>query len=247
MKEGRIKLNNKIKISLLLGIMCMFLSIGIAVQIKTVSNSSTTIGKTLVENELRDSVLRWKQKYENAYTTLETKEDELNELRDKVSSKDSNYSGLSNKLYNYNLLLGNTEVVGKGVIVTLEDGDSTVVKGFVRDYIVHDGDILEIINSLKNAGAEAISVNGQRIVNTTSITCVGNVTMINGEKVGAPFVIKAIGSPISLYSSLKIPGGYLELVESGGVQVKVEQVDKDTIVIPKYDGVYKFKYASIYE
>ena len=214
---------------------------------KTVSNSSTTIGKTLVENELRDSVLRWKQKYENAYETLETKEDELNELRDNVSSKDNNYSGLSNKLYNYNLLLGNTEVIGKGIIITLEDGDSSIIKGFASDYIVHDGDILEIINALKNAGAEAISVNGQRIVSSTSVTCVGNVILINGEKVGAPFVIRAIGSPISLYSSIKIPDGYLEWVERGGVQVKVEQVDKETIVIPKYEGVYRFKYATIYE
>ena len=240
-------MDSKLKISILLGTMCLFLTMGIVVQIKTVSNSSTTVGKTLVENELRDSVLRWKQKYENAYETLETKEDELNELRDNVSSKDTNYSGLSNKLYNYNLLLGNTELIGKGVIVTLEDGDSSVLKGFAKDYIVHDGDILEIVNALKNAGAEAISVNGQRIVSSTSITCVGNVILINGEKIGAPFVIKAIGSPISLYSSLKIPRGYLELVEEAGVKVKLEQVDKETIVVPKYEGVYKFKYASIDE
>lgn len=240
-------MDNKLKIAFLLGIMCLFLSAGIAIQIKTVSNSSTTVGKTLVENELRDSVLRWKQKYENAYETLETKEDELNELRDNVSSKDNNYSGLSNRLYNYNLLLGNTEVIGKGLIITLEDGDSSIIKGIATDYIVHDGDILEIVNALKNAGAEAISVNGQRIINNTGITCAGNVILINGEKIGAPFVIRAIGAPNSLYSGVKIPGGYLELVEKGGVQVKIEQVDKETIVIPKFEGVYKFKYASIYE
>lgn len=238
-------MESKLKISLLLGIMCMFLTMGIVIQIKTVSNSVTTVGKTLVENELRDSVLRWKQKYENAYETLETKEDELNELRDSVSSKDNNYSGLSNKLYNYNMLLGNTEVIGKGIIITLEDGDSTVIKGFAKDYIVHDGDILEIVNALKNAGAEAISVNGQRIINTTGITCAGNVILINGEKIGAPFVIRAIGAPNSLYSGVKIPGGYLSIVEDAGVQVKIEQVDKETIIIPKYEGVYKFKYASI--
>ena len=240
-------MDSKLKIAILLGVMCMFLSMGIVIQIKTVSTSTTTVGKTLVENELRDSVLRWKQKYENAYATLETKESELNELRDNVSNKDNNYSGLSNKLYNYNLLLGSSELVGKGIIITLKDGDSSTLKGFASDYIVHDGDILEVVNALKNAGAEAISVNNQRIINNTGITCAGNIILINGEKVGAPFVIKAIGSPLSLYSGIKIPGGYLELVEHGGVQVDVEQVDKDTIVIPKYEGVYKFKYASIYE
>ena len=70
-----------LKISLLLGIMCMFLTLGIAIQINTVKNSTTTVGKTLVENELRDSTLRWKQRYEEAYAELEDKEEELNSLR----------------------------------------------------------------------------------------------------------------------------------------------------------------------
>ena len=61
---------NKLKISLLLGIMCLLLTLGISIQINTVNNSSTTVGRTLAENELRDSVLRWKQKYENAYKDL---------------------------------------------------------------------------------------------------------------------------------------------------------------------------------
>ena len=240
-------MDNKLKISLLLGTMCLFLSMGIVIQIKTVSTSTTTVGKNLVENELRDSVLRWKQKYENAYEISETKEEELNNLRDLLSSKDNNYSGLSNKLYNYNLLLGNTDLIGKGIIVTLEDGENDGFKGLATDYVVHAEDILEIINALRNAGAEAISVNGQRIVNNSEITCAGNITTINGEKVGSPFAIRAIGSPIRLYSSIKIPGGYAEIMENDGVKVTIEQIDKDTIIIPKYEGIYKYKYAEIFE
>lgn len=238
---------NKIKISLLLGIMCMFLTLGISIQINTVSNSSTTVGKTLVENELRDSVLRWKQKYENAYEELENKEKELDNLRTKVASKDENYSGLSSKLDRYDLLLGNKDLIGKGIIITLKDGDSSILKGYAANFIVHDGDLLEVVNALKNCGAEAISINNQRIVSTTAISCAGNVITINGEKVGAPYVIKAIGLPTQLYGSVTIPGGYLELLEKEGVQVNVEQIDKETIVIPKYNGVYKFNYATIFE
>ena len=105
----------KIKIAILLGMMCMFLTLGICIQINTVKNSTTTVGRTLVENELRDSVLRWKQKYENAYYKLEREEEELANLRQKVSSKDNNASNLSSKLEKYNELLGNTEVTGKGI------------------------------------------------------------------------------------------------------------------------------------
>lgn len=238
---------NKIKIALLLGIMCMFLSLGISIQIKTVSNSSTTVGKTLVENELRDSVLRWKQKYENAYNTLENKEKELDNLREKVASKDDNYSVLSSKLQRYNLLLGNTELIGKGIIITLKDGDSSILKGSAIDYIVHDGDLLQVVNALKNCGAEAISINGERIVSSTAISCVGNVVTINGKKVGVPFVIKAIGLPSKLYGSITMPEGYISILQDAGVQVDIEQVEKETIVIPKYDGIYEFENATIYE
>lgn len=225
----------------------MFLTLGISIQINTVKNSTTTVGKTLVENELRDSTLRWKQRYEEAYAELGDKEEELNSLRDQVASKDESYGGLTNKLEQYNLLLGNTELVGKGIIITLKDGDSDKVKGYATDYIVHDGDILEVVNALKNAGAEAISVNGQRIISTTGISCVGNVITINGEKVGVPYEIQAIGLTSQLYGSVTMPGGYLELLENAGVQVDVEQVEKETIVIPRYNGIYKFDYATIYE
>lgn len=241
-------MNKNIRISIILGVMCFFLTASIVIQMNTVSKSSTTVGKTLVENELRDSVLRWKQKYEKAYEKLDKTELELNSLREQVSSTDENYSGLSTKLQNYNSLLGNTELIGKGIVITIKDGDGSALKnGFATDYIVHDGDLYEIVNALKNAGAEAISINEQRIVSKTAISCVGNVILINGEKVGVPYVIKAIGLPSKLYGALTMPGGYIELLERDGVDVKIEQIEKESIVIPKYDGIYKYEYATIFE
>lgn len=241
-------MNKNLKVSIILGIMCFFLTAGIAIQINTVSKSSTTVGKTLVENELRDSVLRWKQKYENAYEKLGEKEETLNNLRDQVSSTDENHSGMSSKLSRYNSLLGNTEVVGKGIIITVTDGDGTSLNGsWASDYIVHDGDLYEIVNALKNAGAEAISINDQRIVSKSSITCAGNVVLINGEKVGVPYVIKAIGLPSMLYGAVTMPNGYLDWMINDGVKVDVNPVEKETIIIPKYEGIYKLEYATIFE
>ncbi len=238
---------NKIKISILLGIMCFFLTAGIAIQINTVKKSTITVGKTLAENELRDSVFRWKQKYENAYKTLEANEKELDSLREEIANTDQSHSSLTTQLEQYNLLLGNYELRGKGVEITLKDGDSSILKGYASDFIVHDADLYEVVNALKNAGAEAISINDQRIVTNTAITCVGNTVLINNEKVGAPFVIKAIGLPAKLYGSLTIPYGYLKLLEDDGVDVKITQVEKETIVIPKYNGIYKFNFATIHE
>lgn len=231
---------NKLKTCIILGVMCCFLTAGIITQINTVKNSTTTVGKTQTENELRDSVLRWKEKYDNAYEKLEKKETELEKLREKVSNSNDSAKGLSSKLERYNALLGKTDLIGKGIIITLKDGNTRIF----GDPIVHAEDVLEVVNVLKNAGAEAISVNNQRVVNSTSFNCIGNVITVNGQKVGVPFVIKAIGLPSQLYGSVKMPDHYLDIMESSGVSVEVKQVEKDTIIIPKYDGIYKLEYAS---
>lgn len=240
------KKTNKLTISILLGVMCIFLSAGIFVQIKTVNESTQTVGRTQMENGLRDSALRWKEKYENAYAKLEKKEKELEMARKNVANLDGSSSSLNDKLLKYNTLLGYTDVKGQGIIITLDDGDAAGLKGLgASSYIVHDGDIREIINELKNAGAEAISVNGQRITARTAVSCIGNVVKINDQKVGAPFVIKAIGPTTMLYGAMTRAGGYAEILEIDyGVKVKIERVEKEIIEIPKYEGVYEQNYAS---
>lgn len=234
---------NQKQIALLLGGMCCLLTIGICIQVKTITNTASAFGRTQTENELRDSVSRWQQKYKNAYEKLENKEKELESLREQSASNGENSTHLTTALSEYNTLLGYSELKGPGIKIVLDDGESLFNGGLVTDYIVHDGDILQVVNALKNAGADAISVNGQRIVSNTSITCIGNVVKINGEKVGAPFEINAIGTPSLLYGSLTMPGGYISLLKDAGVKVEIEQVDKDSIIIPKYDGIYKFVYA----
>lgn len=231
---------NNGKICVLLGIMCMLLTIGICVQVKTVNDSTTGVGKTQKENELRNSVLKWKEKYENLYKKEAEKAQELENLRTAATKQDSNSESLSKELEEMNTLLGYNEVYGQGLIITLKDATKDKIKGDPTWYVIHDGDLLEVVNALKNAGAEAISINDQRIVNTTAITCAGNIIKINGEKVGSPFKIKAIGLTEKLSGALTMPGGYLELLEDDGVQVKVEE--SDNVTIPKYEGVYNFKY-----
>ena len=97
---------------------------------------------------------------------------------------------------------------------------------------------------VKNAGAEAISINEQRLVTTSAIECDGNIIKVNGEKIGAPFTIKAIGLPEVLINVDRF-GGYLDnLRETRYLKVSIEKAtDKKTITIPKYTGILKFQYA----
>ena len=242
--KERGKVMNDKKIALLLGFVCFVLTIAICIQINTVKSSYTGVAKTKTENELRDSVLRMKEKYDTAYELVEQKEKEIEVLRNQALKFDENAEDINLLLGQYNMYLGNTELIGPGVVVTVTDADVSLVKNDAFLSVVHDSDLIEIVNALKNAGAEAISINGQRITNTTAITCIGNVVKINGEKIGVPYEINAIGVPAKLYGSLTMPGGYVSYLKRDGVQVLIEQYEKDSIVVPKFDGVYKFEFAN---
>ena len=106
--------------------------------------------------------------------------------------------------------------------------------------IIHYDDLQWVINELKNAGAEAIEVNGQRIINTTAITCEGNIIKVNGERIGSPFTIKAIGSQSLLYGALERAGSWLDQIRNDGNTARVTRVDN--ITISRYTGVISYEY-----
>ena len=223
----------------------MLLTLGIAIQIKTINQmNNKSVTNSATENDLRDSVLKTKEKYDNTYAKVEKLEKELEELQTSASVNSDEANELQEKLKEYKKILGLTEVSGNGLEITLKDGDENQSKS-VLSSIVHDGDILQVVNALRNAGADAISVNDQRIVNTSAISCIGNVVKINGEKVGAPYVIKAIGNPEWLYGGIEMNGGYVYNLRRDGVDVEVKKV-KD-ITIPKYDGVFNATYMKTVE
>lgn len=232
-------------IAILLGVMCFLLTVGICVQMKTVTKTASRMGRTYAENELRDSVLKWKEKYDLAYDNLETKEAKLEKLRETASSSSESSESVKSDLERNNMALGLTEVIGPGITITLKDAEIATNKLDISSSIVHYSDLIEVINALKNAGAEAISVNGERIVNPTAIACVGNVIKVNNEKVGVPFIINAIGSKEKLYGALTMLGGYIDKLKEDGVTVEI--TEQNSITIPKYDGVYKFEYADVIE
>lgn len=236
---------NKKSISLILGIMCMLLTIGIVIQIKTVSGTGTTISTNAEENELRDAVLKSKEKYDNLYEELERIEAQLEIERTNSTQNNAELEQLENEIKEGNKILGLSEVTGYGLVITLNDNQKISLTNWLDDpnwLIVHDTDLINIVNELKNAGAEAISINNQRIITASAIECDGNVIKINGEKINAPFEIKAIGLPETLIAIDRF-GGYAQaLREWRYLDVTVTKADKEKITIPKYTGVIKFEY-----
>ena len=181
--------------------MCIVLTGGISVQLKTIKEATKAVGSSLVESELKEEVLRWKEDYENIYEELENKELELEKARQESTRENGRLKELQQELDETNRLLGLTEVTGEGIVLTVKDNDGTTLKELGLDLnqaLVHDEDLRQLVNELKNSGAEAISINGQRIMSTTAINCSGAVVTINNIKINSPFEIRAIGNVYSL-------------------------------------------------
>lgn len=231
---------NKKQVAITLGIMCFLLTIAICVQLKTMSSANSTVSQTLSDNELRDEVLRMKERYDNAYADLENAQKKLEKVRQEATQDNGTAEAKEQELKENNMLLGNTDVTGEGVEVFLEDATTTDNNLNASLQIIHYDDLQWVINELKNAGAEAIEVNGQRIINTTAITCEGNIIKVNGERIGSPFTIKAIGSQSLLYGALERAGSWLDEIRNAGNTAEVKKLDNITIV--KYSGIIDSEY-----
>lgn len=236
---------NKNKIALVLGIVCLILTMSIVIQINTIKGTSSTVTKNFSEDNLRDEVLKWKEKYDKETVNLENAEKELAKIREDTAKNDSTSSSKEEEITLNNKLLGFTNLEGKGIELTVKDDPNATRETIsaiddISNHIVHEGDLRRIVNELKNAGAEAISINEQRIVSTTAITCIGNVIKINDEKISSPFVIKAIGFPERLESALNRGGGYLERLNEDGIVTSIKKLDN--VRITKYTGVISSKY-----
>ena len=230
----------KKQIAITLGIMCFLLTIALCVQIKTMNSANSTVSQSLADNELRDEVLRMKEKYDNAYRDLANAQKELEKVRQEATQNDSTAEAKEQALRENNMILGRTDVQGEGVEVILEDAASTSSSLNALDQIIHFSDIQLVVNELANAGAEAIEINGQRLVNTSSITCEGNIIRINGERIGTPFYIRAIGSQSRLYGALTRAGSILDAIAYYGNRAEVTKVDN--IVISRYSGTLNYEY-----
>ncbi|MGE5508274.1 MAG: DUF881 domain-containing protein [Chitinophagales bacterium] len=141
-------------------------------------------------------------------------------------------NGLNTELRKATLLAGTSRVQGPGVIVTLESPVNGQRQGKEELFLVHDEDLLNVINELAAAGAEAIAINGERRVAATEIRRAGALMSVNNRSIGEPFVIKAIGNPEGLEQSLAVRGGVLDALRAWGITVKIEKAEN--LVLPAY-------------
>ena len=144
-------------------------------------------------------------------------------------------------IYELRLRAGQLPLTGPGVIVTIDDSKTASKAGDNQNlYIIHD-DLLKVVNELRAAGAEAISINGQRLVGTSEIRCAGPTLSVNNVRSAPPYEIRAIGDIATLEKALRMRGGVADTLQVWGIQIDIKTADH--VTIPAYKGMGSMQYA----
>lgn len=230
----------KTTLTITIGIACFALVLIMFMQFKIVNQTDITSIENMRESELRTELANWKAKYEE---TNEKYEETINKVEEYKKTKQSNEETgtlVEEELQQANKLLGKTDVEGTGIEIILKDIDNIEISKINAD------DLLVIVNALKLAGAEAISINDQRIINMSDIVNINTSNSynlfikVNGQRILSPYVIKAIGNQTYLEGGLLGNGGYVDELKKIGHDVIIEKVNR--LKITKYDNDIKTKY-----
>jgi uncharacterized protein YlxW (UPF0749 family) len=169
---------------------------------------------------------------------------EMDQLHKDMAAGQSNAELLRKDLEQTKILAGLTAVEGPGVTVLIKDSlNPSSLEDSNNPLIVHYGDLVEVCNELKASGAEAIAINGQRIVAMSAIRCSGPVVEVNGTNIGSVggYTIQAIGDPEVLEAGLNLPGGVVEMLRSVTIVVQIRQEKR--VVVPALTVKQELRYA----
>lgn len=188
-----------------------------------------------IEESVREEYLRMSQEVKKL-------REEKTTLENAIGDQTRQSKVLNESLQETKLFAGWTEVEGPGVTITLKDSERLGGGVPSNDLIVHDVDVLRVVNELKGSGAEAIAVANQRVIGRTSIRCVGPTIQVDGVPVASPVRIRAIGDPDTLMGGLNLRNGVLdEIRQADPSMVAIERAER--LHLPAYTGATTNKYA----
>lgn len=173
------------------------------------------------KNKLYNDIVGLVEQYDKYSSKLE-------KYKSNEQSQEQVTEGIEEELRENEIIIGKTPVEGQGIKIKLNDASIEDVED-TFDYqlrLVHNTDIIQVLNDLRNAGAEAISINGLRIVESSEVYCSGPFLRVNGVKIAAEFSIDAIGNKEVLYNYMMSNENYLKTLMIRKLNVKVEQSDK---------------------
>lgn len=220
-----------------IALVCMVLGVMLAVQIKAQHNISgpLSLGRT-------EEISVMLQQTENERDLLRQEVATLRQQLSEAGQGQQTAQTLQDALLRSEMMAGATAVKGPGVKLTLDDSKAPRTPGEDPNlFVLHDDDLLKVVNELRAAGAEAVSINGQRLVARSEIRCAGPTISINNTRTAPPVEILAIGDPDTLESALRMRGGVLDQLGFWKIDIKLSKAQE--LTIPAYDGPLQFVYA----
>ncbi|MDD3838972.1 MAG: DUF881 domain-containing protein [Clostridia bacterium] len=223
---------------------CIILGLMLAVQFKSVQMVGGNVSVQKIQ-QLSEQLQKMNDENRALKEQVENFKEKMEDFNMALSDTDKAAEVLHKDLKMTKMLAGLVKVEGPGIIVALDDKDSKL--SFEEDgeieympNIISHEDILKVVNELNAAGAEAISVNGERVVANTEIREAGAYININARSYSKPFEIKAIGSPQDLEKALIMKGGVVDFLSSW-IDISIKKVDN--LIIEEYTGNIEYKYV----
>ena len=212
-----------------IAMVCVVLGVMLVVQFRTTQDIRSTVPFQRIE----DLSQRLAQTEKERDVLLK----QVNELR-----QSSTAEAASKEFDLVKMGAGVVPLQGPGITVTIDDSKRPSKPGENPNlYLIHDDDILKVINELWAAGAEAMSINEQRLIATSEIRCAGPTLSVNNTRYSPPYEIRVIGEPQTLENALKMRGGVIETLQFWGIQVTIKR--HESLKIPAYKGAFRFEHA----
>ncbi len=222
---------------------CVVLGAIIGIQFKTVKNQPKVVDIQRV-SELTTELKSVSDEKDALYERLMESQNKVREYEEAQSDVSEAVKLLNDELEKTRMLAGMVGMKGRGVIVTMNDSSGNKNPNVDKNaYLVHAEDILSVLNELNVAGAEAVEINGQRIVSTSAVRCAGSVVNVNGVRIASPFKITAIGDPNTLESALNMSGGVVDSLAPWGIEISIKK--SDNVKVSGYNGSIQYNEATV--
>lgn len=245
-KPEKRQLNSEWQFSI--GVACIILGIMVSLLFKTYKREGNLPTLWTQREDLAKMVKYLEKERNKLETDLNNARQTINKYEENSSKGKVEYSTIRNNLVQSRQEAGLTSVHGPGIMIRMNDSPIKPKDGDDPNYyIVHDVDLMALVNELWASGAEALSINDQRMVMTSAIRCVGPTITVNTVRLTPPYIVKAIGPSSTLETGLRYTGGFLDSMAPNmdrGVEIRISK--SDDIIIPAYRGSLVNRYAKPY-
>jgi len=239
------------KIKNMASIFVVMLLLGLSVILLIQSNKERMPQQVPVNQQLIDVITKQESDIALLDESIANLRQQMDTELEQQSKGTSTINILNQSLQSARYFAGLSERSGKGVVLTLSDNVQGAQEDRLSDperydpnnYILHDKNLLYIVNALKGARPDGIAINNQRIVSNTNIRCVGTVILVNDNRLAPPYVISILGQEAAILNAI-MSSREIEYLVNRNFPITYEI--KDDLTLPAYNGSVDLRYATLF-